>query len=77
MVVQLENQGNPSCKLRRPGLKKSERRGVGIASGIDRQLKMIVRIIARRVWRKTSRRAMLKPLIHRQNDQFPGPSQPA
>ncbi len=75
MIIELENKGNLPCKLTGPCFQKPERRRIGIATGINGELKVIVRVVPGRIRCKTSSRTMLKPLIDRENDQLPGPRQ--
>src|SRR5690349_8669383 len=83
MIIELENERDSSGKMTGARLNESKRRGVRIAAGVDRQLKVVVRIIAGRIGRETPRRPMLESLIHRQYDQlassrqFPGIEQPS
>ena len=77
VVVQLEDQRDHAGKLGRAGLQEAERRRIRIAAGLDGQLEMIEGIIARRIDRKASRRPMLDPLVHGQNQAFAGPLQRA
>lgn len=75
VVVQLEDQRNPAGKVAGAGLDEPQRRRIRVAAGIDRQLEMVMRVIASRVRRKASCRAMLESLIDRQNDQLACPRQ--
>src|SRR5579871_314419 len=70
MIVQLQNQGNLTGMARCRCFKKSKGGRVGVATGFDRQLKVVIRIVARGIDGETSRRAMLKALVHGQNDEF-------
>ena len=71
MVVQLQDQRYLPGKVRRAGLQESQRRCVGIAARVNRQLKVKVRIVSGGVGRKAARRPMLKALIHRQDHHAP------
>ena len=65
MVVEFEDEGNLPRKLIDPSFQKPQWGSIGITSGINRELKVIVRILAGWVRRKTPRRPMLESLIHR------------
>ena len=71
MVVQLQDQRYLPGKVRGAGLQESQRRCVGIAARVNRQLKVKVRIVSGGVGRKAARRPMLKALIHRQDYHAP------
>src|SRR5262245_28679958 len=73
MAIEFQNERDLPSILTRPGLQKSQGRSIGIAAGIDCQLKMIEGIIASRIGSETPGRAMLKSLVHRQNYQLAGP----
>ncbi len=73
MVVQLEDQRNLAGKVAGAGLQKSQRRGIGITSGVDAELEMIVGVIPGRVRREAAGRPMLESLIDRQNHELAGP----
>src|SRR5579875_2731683 len=47
MIVQLQNQGNLTGMARCRCFKKSKGGRVGVATGFDRQLKVVIRIVAR------------------------------
>lgn len=76
MIVHFQNQRHLSREFRDRSLEKTQRRGIGIAAGLDRQPHVIGGIIAGRVWRETARRAVLETLINGQNDQLACPAQP-
>src|SRR5438552_1836210 len=73
MVVQLQDQRNLPRELRRARLQEPERRSVGVAAGLDRQLEVVPGIVTRRVDREAPGRAVLEALVHRQNQTFSGP----
>jgi hypothetical protein len=75
VIVQLQNQWNPAGKVSGAGFEKSQRSRVGIAAGIDRQLKMIEGAVSSRVGGETPGRTMLESLVHRKNDQLTSPCQ--
>src|SRR5881397_3203390 len=77
VVVQLQDQRNLARELRRTRLQEPERRSVGIAAGLDRQLEVVPGIVTRRVDREAPGRAVLEALVHRQNQGFAGPLQRA
>ena len=52
------------------GFDRAERRGVGVQTGIDRHLVVVVRVIAGGIGREAARRAMLEALVHRKDDQL-------
>src|SRR3954468_10594589 len=55
----------------------AERGGVGVQTGVDRHLVMIMRVIAGGVGREAARRAMLEALVHREDDQLAGTTEAA
>ena len=75
MAVQLENQGNLAGEFSCACLKKPQWSRVGIATCIDRQLKMIGGIVPPCVGGKAPSRTMLEPLVHRKDNQLPSPCQ--
>src|SRR5256712_6766574 len=75
VVVQLQDQRNLARELRRARLQEPERRSVGVAAGLDRQLEVVSGIVARRIDREAPGRAVLEALVHRQNQAFAGPLQ--
>ena len=75
MIVELQDQRDLPRELGRPGFEEPERGRVGAAAGLDRQLEVIERVVARGVRGKAPRRAMLEALIHRQDHQPPGASE--
>ena len=50
----------------------AERRGIGVQSGLDGELVVVVRVIGRRVRREAARRAVLEALIDRQDHHLAG-----
>src|SRR5690348_17988853 len=52
------------------GFQKSQRRRIGVAAGLESQLKMIIWIVAGGVHSKTARRPVFKTLVYGQNHQF-------
>src|SRR5437867_6888280 len=77
VVVQLQDQRDLSRELCRTRLQEPERRGVGVAASLDRQLEVVPGIVARRIDREAPSRAVLEALVHRQNQAFAGPLQRA
>src|SRR5207245_2052733 len=77
MVVELQDQRDLARELRRARLQEPERRSVGVAAGLDRQLKVVPGIVARRIDREAPGRAVFEALVHRQNQAFAGPLQRA
>ena len=75
MVIEFQNERDLPGILIRPGLQKSQRRRVGVAAGIDGQLKMIERTVSSWIGSKTPGRAMLEPLVYGQNHQLASPRQ--
>jgi hypothetical protein len=75
MIVQLQNERDLPGKPAGAGFEEAQGSRIGIASGVDCQLKMVRRIVAGRVGREAPGGPMFKALIHRQDDQFPGPRQ--
>src|SRR5437016_2576394 len=75
VVVQLQDQRNLARELRCTSFQEPERRGVGVAAGLDRQLEVVPGIVAWRIDREAPGRAMLEALVHRQNQTFAGPLQ--
>src|SRR5438876_562228 len=75
VVVQLQDQRNLARELRRTRLQEPERRSVGVAAGLDRQLEVVAGIVAPRIDREAPGRAVLEALVHRQNQAFAGPLQ--
>src|SRR6266852_5546884 len=75
VVVQLQDQRNLPRALRCTRLQEPERRSVGVAAGLDRQLEVVAGIVARRIDREAPGRAVLEALVHRQNQAFAGPLQ--
>ena len=73
VIVQLQNQRNPAGKFGSAGLEKSQRCRVGIATGVDGQLKMIQGIVSPWVGGKAPGRTMFESLIDRKNDQLTSP----
>src|SRR3989442_15527002 len=65
VVVQLQDQRNLARELRRTRLQEPERRSVGVAAGLDRQLEVVAGIVARRIDREAPGRAVLEALVHR------------
>src|SRR6185312_4710874 len=57
-------------------LQHAERRGIGVEAGVERELKMIMRIVSGRVRRETARRAVLETLIDRKDHHLAGAAQP-
>ena len=51
------------------GFERAEGGGVGVQTGVDRHLVVVVRIIAGGVGREAARRAMLEALVHRQMER--------
>ena len=70
VVVELENERHPVEEGIGSGFEKAQRRGIGVAAGVDGQLKMVVRVVAGGVWRKAAGRPVLKALVNRQDDQL-------
>src|SRR5437867_2948419 len=77
VVVQLQDQRDLSRELCRTRLQEPERRGVGVAASLDRQLEVVPGIVARRIDREAPSRAVLEALVHRKNQAFAGPLQRA
>src|SRR5208337_2203127 len=77
MVIDFQDQRDLSREIARARFQKSQRRSVGVAAGFNRQLEMVMRIVGWRIWAKASRRAMLKPLVHRQDHQLAGAGESA
>src|SRR6266571_9323040 len=75
VVVQLQDQRDLARELRRTRLQEPERRGVGVAASLDRQLEVVPGIVARRIDREAPSRAVLEALVHRKNQAFAGPLQ--
>src|SRR5262249_6596292 len=71
LVVHLEDERHAPGEVARPGLDEAERRGVGVAAGLDRQLVVVARIVGGPVGRERARRAVLEPLVHGQDDEAP------
>src|SRR5213593_2034200 len=77
VVVQLQDQRDLSRELCRTRLQEPERRGVGVAASLDRQLEVVPGIVARRIDREAPSRAVLEALVYRKNQAFAGPLQRA
>ncbi|MCG3775300.1 MAG: hypothetical protein JW395_2132 [Nitrospira sp.] len=75
VIVQLQNQRNPAGEFSGAGFEKSQRSRVGIAAGIDRQLKMIEGTVSSGIGGKTPGRTMLESLVHGKDDQLTSPCQ--
>ena len=74
--VQLQDGWDLAGEFIGTGLDHSQRRGVGRQAGVDGKLEVIVRVIGVRVDGKASCRAMLEPLVDRQNDHLAGAAKP-
>ena len=73
VIVELQDERNFAGVFGGAGLEESQRRGVGVASGVDRQLKMIARIVRGRIDREAARRSVLETLVHGQNHELARP----
>ena len=76
VVVEFQNQRHAVQKTVGARFQEAERRGVRVAARVDGELEVIVWIVAGRVRSEAARRAVLEPLIDRQDDQLAGPGQP-
>ena len=77
VVVELENEGHPVEEGIGPGFEKTQRSGIGVTAGVNGQLKMVVRVVAGGIRRKTAGRAVLKALVNRQDNQLAGAAETA
>ena len=77
VVVDLENQRNFAGKFARGGFDGAKRGGVGVAAGSDGQFHVITGIVAGRIDGEAAGRAVLKSLVHRQDDQLAGAAEGA
>ena len=69
-AVALQNGRNLSRKRIRSRFQRTQRRGISIQPGIDRQLIMVMRVIAFRIGREAACRAMFEALVNRQDDHL-------
>ncbi len=69
-VVELEDERDLPRVVRGTGLHEAEGRRVGVAPGVDGELKMIERIVSGRVHGERPNRAMLEPLVDRKYDEL-------
>ena len=67
VVVDLQDQRDLAGELGRAGLDEAERRGVGVAAGVDGELEVVARVVAGGVGREAARRAVLEALVDRQD----------
>ena len=74
-VVALQDGGDLPGERVGAGGDHAEWRGVGVQSGLDRELVVVVRIIGRRVRREAARGAVLEALIDRQDHHLAGAAQ--
>ena len=72
VIVQLEDERNRARKLSRGCLEESQRRRVGVASRVERELEVIGGVIRRRIDGEAARRAVLEALVNRQDDELAG-----
>ena len=63
--------------FRGAGLQKPQRSRIRVAAGVNRQFKVVERVIPGRVRGKAAGRTMFKTLIHRQDQEFAGSRQSA
>ncbi len=77
VAVEFENQRNLAGELASTGFHESQGCGIGVATGVDRQPKMVPRIVSRRIHREAAGRTVFETLIDRQDDQLAGASQVA
>ncbi len=76
VVAQLEDERDVAGEFPRASFQESQRRGVGVATSLDRQFKMIERIIRGRIRREAPCRAVLKALIDGQDHELSCASEP-
>src|SRR5262249_11167733 len=76
-VVELEDEGDLHRVVAGDGLEEAEGRGVRVATGLDRELHVVVRVVPLRVRREGTGRAVLETLVHREDDQLSGPGERA
>src|SRR6185437_14230839 len=69
MVVEFEDERDFAGELGRAGLQETERRRVGVASGVAGEREMIARIVGRRIWSEAPRRTVLEALVYGQDDE--------
>ena len=76
-VVELQDERDLAGELGGAGLEEAERRGVGVAARVDRELEVVARVVAGRVRREAARRAVLEALVDRQDHQLAGAAEAA
>ena len=72
VIVDFEDERNVAGKFAGGGFEGAKGRGIGVAAGGDGQFNMIARIVAGRIDGEAAGRAVLEPLVHRQDDHPPG-----
>src|SRR6202022_4746307 len=72
VIVELQDERNLAGVFGDSSFEESERRRVCVASGVDRELEMIARIVRGRIDREASRRAVLEALVDRQDYELGG-----
>ncbi len=75
MIVDLEDERNFTGEIPRARLDEPQRRGVGVAARLHRQLEMVARIVAGRIDGEAAGRAVLEALVNREDDQAAGAAQ--
>src|SRR6516225_684332 len=73
MIVQFQYQRNFTGVPGGSRLQESQGGSVGVTSGLNRYLEVVVRVVACRVDGEAPRRTMLEALVDRQNHEFAGP----
>ncbi len=63
-------------ELCRAGLEEAERRRVGVATGVDRELKVVVGVVGVGVGGEAASGPVLETLIDGQNDELAGAGEP-
>src|SRR3954468_12081732 len=74
-VVQLEDERDLPVELSRHGLEEPEGRRVGVAPGVDRELRVVLGVVAGRVGRERARGPVLEPLIDGQDNEPAAPGE--
>ena len=77
VVVELQNQRDFARVARRRSLEKPQRGGVGVAARRERQLEVVIRVVAGGVRGEAARRAVLEALVHGEDDELAGAGEAA
>ena len=64
--------GSAPAYSRAPRFEETERRGVGVEAGVERELEMVERIVGGRVGSERAVGAVLEALVDGQDDEFAG-----